>query len=134
MSASWVEIIRVVEVRAAGRCEYCRMLKILQRAPFHVEHFVPQSKGGSDDLDNLAWACGACNLSKSNRTRVVDPETGQEVPLFNPRNDCWEDHFALDGYRLIGLSPVGRALIAGLDLNDPQRLFIRQAEHLLGLG
>jgi hypothetical protein len=73
-------------------------------------------------------------LSKSNRTHLIDPETGQEVPFFNPRNDRWKDHFVLDGYRLIGLTPVGRALIAGLDLNDLQRLFIRQVEHLLGLS
>ena len=134
MSLSWAVTVRLVEERAGGRCEYCRMVKLLQKAPFHIEHTQPKSKGGSDEPENLAWACGACNLSKSNRTHLVDLETGQEVPFFNPRTDRWEDHFVMDGYRVVGVTPVGRALVAGLDLNDLQRLFIRQVEHLLGLS
>ena len=121
MSLSWAETIRLVEQRASGRCEYCRMAKILQRAPFHVEHILPTSKGGTDDLDNLAWACGACNLSKSNRTLLIDPETSQVVPIFNPRMDQWANHFVFEGYRLVGRTPIGRAVVAGLDLNDFQR-------------
>jgi len=134
MSLSWADTVRLVEKRSGGRCEYCRMAKILQRAPYHVEHTLPTSKGGTDDFENLAWSCAACNLSKSNRTQLVDPETGQAVPVFNPRTDRWEDHFMFEGYRLMGRTPVGRALIAGLDLNDIQRLLIRQVEHLLGLS
>lgn len=134
MSRPWAESSRLVEERASGHCEYCRMAKILQRAPFHVEHILPTSKGGTNDLDNLAWSCGACNLSKSNRTHLVDPETSQMAPIFNPRMDQWATHFALEGYRLVGRTPIGRALVAGLDLNDFQRLLIRQVEHLLGLS
>ena len=29
-----------------------------------VDHVVPQSKGGDDDLDNLQLLCGACNSMK----------------------------------------------------------------------
>ena len=134
MSLTWASTVRLVEDRAQGRCEYCRMSKILQRAAFHVEYTTPTSKGGTDDLENLAWSCGACNLSKSNRTHLIDPETGQAVPIFNPRTDSWEDHFVFEGYRLVGRTAVGRALVAGLDLNDFQRLLIRQVEHLLGLS
>ena len=134
MSRSWAETIRLVEARASGRCEYCRMAKILQRAPFHIEHILPASKGGTDDLENLAWSCGACNLCKSNRMHLTDPETGQKTPIFNPRMDQWVDHFEFEGYRLVGRTLIGRALVAGLDLNDFQRLLIRQVEHMLGLS
>ncbi len=133
MSLSWAQIVRLVEDRARGACEYCRMLEILQLAPYHVEHIVPKSKNGSDDPENLAWSCGACNLAKSNRTRLVDPATGEEVPFFNPRSDRWDEHFEWGGYKLIGRTSVGRALIVGLDLNHMDRLYIRQVEHLLGL-
>jgi 5-methylcytosine-specific restriction endonuclease McrA len=34
----------------------------------HVDHVVARSKGGSDDEDNLAATCQACNLSKGNKT------------------------------------------------------------------
>lgn len=33
----------------------------------HVDHVLPVSKGGTNDLDNLVAACAACNLTKSDR-------------------------------------------------------------------
>ena len=29
-----------------------------------VDHLIPISKGGTDDLDNLLTMCGRCNFSK----------------------------------------------------------------------
>ena len=48
--------------RQEGVCNGCRML-----FPFRnhtVDHVVPQSRGGSDHLDNLQLLCGACNCTK----------------------------------------------------------------------
>jgi hypothetical protein len=128
MSNSWAERVRAVEARADGRCEYCRMHQALQGATFHVEHITPKSVGGSDTLDNLAWACPSCNLKKADRLMAVDPETGAEIALFHPRQDRWEEHFTWSDFELVGLTPVGRALIAAFDLNHPRRLMIREAE------
>ena len=83
-----------VEQRACQRCEYCRMHQSLQGASFHLEHVIPRSKGGSDGLDNLAWACPSFNLRKADRTQVVVPNVGIVTPLFNPRRDRWDEHFA----------------------------------------
>ncbi len=117
-----------VEHRAAGRCEYCRMHQSLQGATFHVEHIVPQARGGHTQLNNLAWACPSCNLHKAHRIDSIDPETGSQVPLFNPCVDSWNAHFRWDSYRVVGSTPIGRATVAALDLNHPRRLLIRQAE------
>ena len=81
---SWEETIRQVETRAAGRCEYCLMHQMLQGATFHVEHITPRSRGGSSELENLALACPRCNLTKSDRTLVADPDSADVAPLFNP--------------------------------------------------
>ena len=97
---SWSETARIVQSRAAGRCEYCQMHQDLQGATFHVEHINPRSRGGSSELGNLAWCCPGCNLSKSDRVEVIDPESGAAVPLFHPRRDEWTAHFRWDGYRL----------------------------------
>ena len=78
------ETLRLVEARAGGRCEYCRMHQTLQGATFHLEHIVPASRGGPSEMHNLAWACPACNLHKSNRLNALDPVSGAPVPLFNP--------------------------------------------------
>jgi len=110
------------------------MHQSLQGATFHIEHINPQSAGGPDTDNNLALACVSCNLGKSNRVLVPDPETGQEVPLFNPRTDRWSDHFAWDeDRRVTGLTPTGRATIAALNLNHQRRILIREAEEWFDL-
>ena len=32
-----------------------------------VDHLIPISKGGTDDLDNLLTMCGRCNFSKGTK-------------------------------------------------------------------
>jgi HNH endonuclease len=130
---SWQETGRLVERRAGGRGEYCRMHQSLQGATFHVEHIVPCSLGGTSELENLASACPGCNLRKSDRTEIPDPETGKVVLLFHPRANEWSEHFVWQGHPMIGLTPVGRAAVAVLDLNHPRRLLVRRAEELFGL-
>jgi len=130
---SWSETARLVEARAEGRCEYCRMHQSLQGATFHVEHITPSSRGGSSAPTNLAWCCPACNLHKSDRIEADDPVSGDRVSLFNPRRDSWPAHFRWEGYHLAGQTPVGRATVLILDLNHPRRILIRQAEELFRL-
>ena len=125
---------RLVEERARGRCEYCGMYQALQGATFHVEHVQPTARGGTSEVENLAWCCPSCNLHKSDRTEAPDPGSGVVVALFHPRRDSWPDHFEWDGDRLVGKTPVGRATIRALDLNHPRRIRIRRAERTLGLG
>ena len=119
--------------RRAGRCEYCRMHQSLQGATFHIEHIVPESRGGVSDLSNLAWACPGCNLRKSDRVQVLDPTTGQATALFHPRQQAWQEHFAWEEYQIFGLTPIGRATVAALQMNAPRRLLIHHAEELFGL-
>ena len=45
----------------------CRYCGLRVESP-HCDHVFPRSRGGSDDLENLATACPACNLSKSAKT------------------------------------------------------------------
>jgi hypothetical protein len=117
-----------VQLRAGHRCEYCRMHQSLQGATFHVEHVVPASRGGLSTLENLAWRCPSCNLHKSDRTHAVDPDTNQLAPLFHPRQDDWNEHFAWLQYHLAGRTASARATIAALRLNSDRRLLIRRAE------
>jgi len=87
---------------------------------------------GETILDNLARACVSCSLRKAAREKGFDPETGDEVRLFNPRRDDWSAHFRWDGIYLVGLSSIGRATIHSLKMNRPLVLAIREEEVALG--
>ncbi len=114
---------QVVRERADGRCEYCRLPDARPPAePFHLEHIVARQHGGLTILENLAWACHRCNRHKGTNLSGVDPDTGAVVPLFHPRRDVWKEHFAVEGYRLRGLTPTGRATVWLLQMNAERRL------------
>lgn len=123
----------LVKERAEHRCEYCRMSQSLQGATFHVEHIIPVTCGGSTTEDNLALACPSCNLHKSDRSHVLDPNTQELAALFHPRRQRWSDEFVWEDRRVVGITATGRATIQALDLNHPRRLRVREAEALFGL-
>jgi len=116
-------LYEVVRQRAKCRCEYCHYPELLSSAPLSIDHIQPQSLNGSDDFDNLALACRRCNERRYNFTTGIDLETKTEVPLFNPRQQLWSEHFiwAVDALRIIGKTPTGRATCNRLDLNDERR-------------
>ncbi|MEL6354443.1 MAG: HNH endonuclease signature motif containing protein [Cyanobacteria bacterium J06627_28] len=119
-----------VRRRADHLCEYCHASEKWQYVRFTVDHIVPLALGGSNEPNNLALACFHCNRRKSNHITGIDPESSQEVPLFNPRCDQWAAHciWSSDGLRIMGVTPMGRATIATLDLNRERVINIRAAD------
>jgi hypothetical protein len=109
------------------------MHESLQGATFHIEHIIPRGKGGRSDLENLTFACPGCNLRKAARLNALDTISGEAVELFHPLRQNWTDHFRFNGYRIEGLTAVGRATVDVLDLNHPRRQRIRQVEETFGL-
>ena len=124
-----------VGTRAGHCCEYCRSQERVAVQSFAVEHGEPQSGGGSDELENLAFACQGCNNHKYTRTRATDPTTGAAAPLFNPRRDQWAEHFAWteDCAEVIGLTPTGRATVIAWRLNRPGVVNLRRVLFAAGL-
>ncbi|MEM7372962.1 MAG: HNH endonuclease signature motif containing protein [Bacteroidota bacterium] len=120
--------------RADGRCEYCKSLRKYSPQPFTIDHILPVALRGSDELDNLALACGGCNGHKSNKTSALDPITGRETALFHPRTESWTDHFEWDAefVQMIGLTPIGRATVRALKLNRPSLINLRKITKLTG--
>src|SRR3982751_2205794 len=117
-----------VVLRAGDRCEYCGLSQVGQEAAFHVDYVVPRVAGGPTTLDNLALACVSCSLRKWAKQTAIDPDTGEELPLFNPRTDAWAPRFQWDPERVLPLTPTGRATVAALAMNRPLILAIRQEE------
>ena len=117
-----------VAERAGYRCEYCHAPEVVFNFPLEVEHVLPRAHGGGSDLSNLALACRACNLFKSDCEAGLDEENQVEAALFNPRTDVWDHHFRVDveSGEIVGLTPVGRATVARLQLNRPRHINARQ--------
>ena len=101
-------------------CEYCQSPERISANRFTVDHVIPRSLAGSDDVSNLALACRRCNERRYNFVAGVDPETQEIVPIFNPRRQQWTEHFVWieDGAVIEGVTATGRATCIRLDLND----------------
>jgi len=121
-----------VILRAGQRCEYCGLSQTGQEAVFHIDHIVPRTAGGLTTEGNLALACVSCSLHKAAKQNSVDPGSGEEVPLFNPRIQDWAEHFRWDGEIVVGLTPVGRATVFSLKMNRALIVAIRREEAIRG--
>lgn len=67
--------IHLLYLRQKRKCYYCKRHVLPpgigerrgQRRSYQVDHIVPLSRGGSNDIHNLAISCAACNESKGNK-------------------------------------------------------------------
>ncbi len=48
-----------------GKCRRCSAL--FEFRHFHVDHIIPKSRGGRDNLENLQLLCGSCNNIKGSK-------------------------------------------------------------------
>jgi HNH endonuclease len=119
--------VKVAE-RAFYCCEYCHAQERYSPDSFSVEHITPLSKGGSSELNNLAFACQGCNNRKYNNVEAIDPVTQALAPLYHPRQHQWLDHFLWneDCTLLLGVTRIGRATVEKLQLNRPGLVNLRK--------
>jgi len=117
----------LVRRRAGERCEYCLLPQPAARFfSFHVEHIRAKQHGGQDVESNLALACPDCNAHKGPNLTSIDPLTDSVVPIFNPRTEKWWDHFVHQGAIILGVSAIGRATAELLNMNETERVEMRQ--------
>jgi hypothetical protein len=73
---------------------------------------------------------------KLDRVDGFDPVSQQQVRLFNPRIDIWNDHFAApteEPFLLEGRTPIGRATVERLEMNSSLQLRARELWIALGI-
>jgi 5-methylcytosine-specific restriction endonuclease McrA len=118
-----------IKERASFQCEYCCSPEAYSPDIFEIEHIISLFAGGSNDVDNLALACGLCNENKHKHTAWNDPLTQRLTPLFHPRKEEWTVHFSWneDFTLIIRLTPKGRATIDLLKMNRPALVNLRIA-------
>lgn len=118
-------------VRQQGkyRCGYCLTSEIIVGAAMEIDHYIPESLGGLTEENNLWPVCALCNVYKSNKIAVIDPVSEENVPIFNPRADNWQEHFewVSQGERIAGKTTIGRATVSALKLNRSSLVRARRA-------
>ena len=60
----WYRLRKIVLERDNYTCKYCGSRK----GPYEVDHVIPVTKGGTDDLKNLVASCRRCNRQKKNKS------------------------------------------------------------------
>jgi 5-methylcytosine-specific restriction endonuclease McrA len=72
----------IVYGKFMGKCAYCGMELLTDDGErcFQIDHIIPQSKGGTNSIENLFPACGYCNCQK----RTMSLEKFRKV-LFDER-------------------------------------------------
>ncbi|MDR2585138.1 MAG: HNH endonuclease [Prevotellaceae bacterium] len=54
--------VEAIYSRDGGKCVFCGSTEKI-----HIDHIIPFSKGGSNEVENLQLLCQKCNLEKSNK-------------------------------------------------------------------
>lgn len=125
--------VDLVWQRAHSLCEYCQMPQQYDLLTFQIDHIIARKHHGTDEPDNLALACFACNNHKGPNIAGVDTATEGIVRLFHPRHDQWNTHFEWRGALLAGRTPIGRVTVDVLAINLPYRVRLRQTLILEGV-
>ncbi|MGL5064884.1 MAG: HNH endonuclease [Microcoleus sp.] len=130
MSKTYVSasLRRTVYDRANGCCEYCLIPETLALSSHQVDHIIAEKHRGETIESNLALSCSLCNKNKGSDFASIDPETGEVVRLYNPRKDCWADHFQLQtkSGTIEPLTAIGRVTVGLLQVNRVECLTERK--------
>ncbi|MEM8524638.1 MAG: HNH endonuclease signature motif containing protein [Bacteroidota bacterium] len=122
-----------VASRASYRCEYCQKPEIVSNFPFHIEHIISLQHKGSNNLNNLAYACSRCNWKKGTNIATVLEEDGDLIALFHPRKEIWTSHFQVDNGLIVAKTDCAKGTIQLLQMNTVELILERQALMEAGL-
>ena len=106
-------------------CGYCGVSESDTGGELQIDPYQPTSKGGSDTLGNLVYACVHCHRFKGNDwPDESDPES---FHILHPGEDDLSAHLQLTASgRMEGLTPRGWLHIRRLHLNRSQLVLWRQ--------
>lgn len=120
-----------VRNRYQRACGYCGVTELTTGGGLTLDHYRPRAAAGSDEPDNLVYACARCNQYKGDFW-PTDADLKQGHRVLHPGFDNIAVHLTedRDTGHLLALTPTGAFHIALLRLNRPQLIAHRLAQHL----
>lgn len=119
-----VQTKRIVRSIYVMRCGYCGVTETEAGAELTYDHFQPQSKDGTDDAENIVYACHACNEFKGEYFDNAD-----DTRLLHPLNDDLTLHVRSEATGILqGTTPLGELYIRILQLNRSPLVLRRRNE------
>ena len=76
-------------------CQYCGKSRWKDEIKLEVDHIIPISKGGTDNINNLTTSCRKCNRQKMNKILKVDEKTSNNKVDEKTSLGCQKDKYKL---------------------------------------
>ena len=110
-----------VRQRYGFRCGYCGVTETNTGGELTVDHYRPVSAGGSDEDDNLIYACMRCNLYKHDYWPSA-AQQAQGLRILHPLLDDAATHLREETFSgvLEAITETGHFHIETLQLNRPE--------------
>jgi len=107
--------------RAKGRCECCGISK--EDRPLDVDHIIPRSKKGKNDLSNYQALCWLCNANKGNRS-TTDFRNLEAFYATRTKGCLFCDAQVIDRQRIVAENDLAYATRDGFPVAVGHTLFI----------
>lgn len=122
----------LVRQRFQHACGYCGVSEVSSGGLLTIDHYQPRSYGGSDDLDNLIYACYKCNQYKHEFWPTTE-QLARQQRVLHPLFDEFSLHFHSKEQVgvLDALTSTGHFHITLLHLNRPQLVKYRLSQQML---
>jgi hypothetical protein len=114
--------------RMAGyRCGYCRTPENIAGFRLSIEHIIPEAKGGQTVEGSSGWHAMHAMNSRARTHPCTGSSHRETCPIVEPAaSEVARSFFGSeDGTEILGLTPCGRATIAGLQLSRAELVAAR---------
>jgi hypothetical protein len=116
-----------VELRADGKCEYCRIAVEDTYFGGEIDHIISLKHRGQTEPENLALACQPCNRNKGSDLGSISENSNTLIRFYNPRTDTWTEHFLVNpDAEIEALTEIGEVTANIFGFNDLERIAERK--------
>lgn len=106
--------------RASRRCENCGVS--IDERPIDVDHIIPRSIGGANDITNYQALCNICNTNKGNRDQTNFAELEKTYKI--REKDCLFCDIQIDKKRIVEENTLAYAIRDAFAVTEYHTLII----------